>query len=156
MRRSDREIKDKNKIKDIISACHCCRLGLNDNGNVYIVPLNFGYTENNGKYTFYFHSAKEGRKVDLINKNGCAGFEMDTNYMLHEGNIACEYTARFQSIIGSGKIAVVEERDEKIKALLAIMHHNTGRDNWEFSDSMLNAVCIFRLDAEELSCKEHL
>ena len=32
MRRRDREITDNQKIKEIIKACDCCRLGLNDNG----------------------------------------------------------------------------------------------------------------------------
>mgnify|MGYP000039861671 CR=1 FL=1 len=33
--------------------------------------------------------------------------------------------------------------------------HNTGRDDWEFSDAMAEAVRILRLDVTELSCKEH-
>ena len=66
MRRKDREITDKDKIKEIISACDCCRLGFNDNGKVYIVPLNFGFIEKNGEYTFYFHGAKTGRKHDIM------------------------------------------------------------------------------------------
>ena len=66
MRRTDREITDAEKITQIIQTCHCCRLGFCDNGAVYIVPLNFGYAEENGKRVFYFHSAKSGRKLDLI------------------------------------------------------------------------------------------
>ena len=56
MRRTDREITDAEKITQIIQTCHCCRLGFCDNGAVYIVPLNFGYAEENGKRVFYFHS----------------------------------------------------------------------------------------------------
>ena len=76
MRRRDREITDNEKIKEIIKACDCCRLGLNDNGKVYIVPLNFGFTEENGNYTFYFHGARTGRKLDIIKQNNCVGFEL--------------------------------------------------------------------------------
>ena len=43
MRRKDREITDEAKIDEIISRCNCCRIGFNDSGEVYIVPLNFGY-----------------------------------------------------------------------------------------------------------------
>ena len=39
MRRNDREVTDIAKISDIISKCHCCRLGFYDAGKVYIVPL---------------------------------------------------------------------------------------------------------------------
>ena len=75
MRRTDREITDAEKITQIIQTCHCCRLGFCDNGAVYIVPLNFGYAEENGKRVFYFHSAKSGRKLDLIAGTPSVGFE---------------------------------------------------------------------------------
>ena len=80
MRRTDREITDAEKITQIIQTCHCCRLGFCDNGAVYIVPLNFGYAEENGKRVFYFHSAKSGRKLDLIAGAPSVGFELDVNY----------------------------------------------------------------------------
>ena len=156
MRRKDREVTDLGKIREIISSCHCCRLGLADNGRAYIVPLNFGFTEEEGKYTFYFHGAKSGRKIDLLKENSYAGFEMDTNYRLNEDECACEYSARFQSVIGSGKVTFIEDTSEKIHALNVIMEHNTGKGDWEFSDKMVNATCVFRLDVEEMACKEHL
>ena len=59
MRRKDREVTDSQKIREIILSCRCCRLGFYDNGQVYIVPLDFGYYENNGRHVFYFHGAKE-------------------------------------------------------------------------------------------------
>ena len=49
---------------------------------VYIVPLNFGYAEENGKRVFYFHSAKSGRKLDLIAGTPSVGFELDVNLSL--------------------------------------------------------------------------
>ena len=47
MRRTEREITDLNKIKEIIENNQCCRLGFIDHGSVYIVPLNYGYIYNN-------------------------------------------------------------------------------------------------------------
>lgn len=156
MRRKDREVTDPHKIREIIENCHCCRLGFNDNGKVYIVPLNFGFQEEGGTYTFYFHGAKAGRKVDLIRQNGYAAFEMDTNYMLNEADTACEYSARFQSVMGSGTVSFIEDAEKKKQALCAIMEHNTKKKEWDFPDKMLSATCVFMLEAEELSCKEHL
>ena len=155
MRRKDREIKDLNKVKEIIAASHCCRLGFRDGERVYIVPMNFGFTEEEGKFVFYFHSAREGHKLDLIRENGVAGFELDTNYQLIEADIACEYTARFQSVIGSGKIEIIEEEQEKRKGLLEVMKQSTGRTDWEFPDQMVNAVTVFKLTVSEYACKEH-
>ena len=156
MRRKDREVTDAGKIREAITASHCCRLGFCDEGEVYIVPMNFGYTEEEGKRIFYFHSAKEGRKIDLISRTQSAGFELDTNYQLHEGEIACQYSAGFLSVIGTGRINFVEDREAKKSALQTIMLHNTGKSDWDFSEDMLDAVLIFKLEVTKITCKEHL
>ena len=156
MRRKDREVSDKEKIRRIISECYCCRLGFNDNGEIYIIPLNFGFDFKDERLTFYFHGAKEGRKIDLIKKTTSVGFELDTNYRLEKGNIACEYTAGFQSIIGTGEICLIEEKEEKKAALQAIMEHYTQKKDWKFSEQSLSSVAVFKLEVKELSCKEQL
>lgn len=156
MRRKDREITNPETIENIIKECHCCRLGFNDNGEVYIVPLNFGYKKNGDIYTFYFHGAPEGRRVTLAKTNPVIGFELDTNYQLHTANIPCNYSAAFQSIIGTGKLQIVEDVVEKKNGLLAIMKHLTNKDDWTFSSEMLTQVCVMKLEVASLSCKLHL
>lgn len=131
MRRKDREVTDKIKIREIMNQCHCCRIGFCDNGQVYIVPLNFGYMCEEDKYILYFHGAREAEE-------------------------ACRYSAKYQSIIGTGKISLVEDLEEKKAGLQAVMQHATGKSDWEFSDSSINAVSVFKLIVSELSCKEHL
>jgi len=156
MRRKDREVTDPAKIEDIISRCVCCRIGFNDNGRVYIVPLNFGYEKTGENYTFYFHGAQEGRKIELIRRSPCVGFEMDTHYKLNEGEKACDYSARFQSVIGSGEMRMVTETQEKRHGLDLIMEYTTGKRRWDYPEPMLREVAIFKLSVTELSCKEHL
>ena len=158
MRRTDREVTDENKIDNIIEKCNCCRIGLyySEKSQVYIVPLNFGYVKKEEQKIFYFHCAKEGRKIELIQKNPKAGFELDTNYQLKEAEKACGYSAYFQSIIGNGEIHFVTNNEEKVIGLNSIMKHNTGKDNWNFDEKMLNSVCVFKLVIEVLSCKENM
>lgn len=155
MRRHDREVTDRAVVQDIIDRCTCCRLGFCDEGKVYIVPLSFGYEKTEHGYVFYFHGAKEGRKIDLIHATKEAGFEMDTHYKLNEGAEACDYSARFQSIIGEGTVEMVEDFAQKKHALLRIMQHNTGKSDWTFSDQHVHAVGIFKLTVTALSCKVH-
>ena len=155
MRRKEREVTDKNQIEEIIRSCHVCRIGLADEERVYIVPMNFGYVNEAGKHVFYFHSGKEGRKIDLIHKSAEAGFEMDTDYELKTAQAACGYTAYYRSIIGHGTVQIVEDDEEKKRGLLALMRHQTGRDGWEFPDKMVNAVSILKLTADELTAKEN-
>lgn len=87
MRRKDREVKDDIKIDEIIRKSKVCRIGFNDNGEVYIVPMNFGYVHENNRRIFYFHSAKSGRKMDLIKANPKVGFEIDVLLGIWENDL---------------------------------------------------------------------
>lgn len=158
MRRKDREVTDPIKIEDIIRRCTCLRIGFYDDGDIYIVPLNFGYEIKNDTYVFYFHGASKGRKADLIQKCPGVGFEMETNYAVYshsENDVACDCTARFQSIIGNGFVKTVTEYEEKIRGLKLLMEHNTGKQEWIFDEKMMGAVTVFKLEVTKMSCKEH-
>ena len=157
MRRKDRQVTDPEKIREIIAACDCCRLGLCDYGRAYIVPLDFGFTEREGRYTFYFHSARAGRKIDLIRQAGWASFEMDTGHEAVPDETACEYTARFQCVMGGGPVSLLETAEEKRAGLAAVMAHVSGEAGpWTFSEAKLERTQVIRLKAEELTCKVHL
>lgn len=155
MRRKEREVTDYQEIHKIIESSKIVRIGFNDNGNIYIVPVNFGFEYENEKLTLYFHGAKEGRKFSLIQKGETAGFEMDSNYQLQTAKTACEFSAYYSSIIGTGKVSEILENDEKKKALNLIMLNATGKGNWNFPTLMLSRVGVFKIEAAEFSCKSH-
>ena len=77
MRRKEREVTDAGEIREILDECKVCRLGLSDEDGIYMVPMNYGYREQDGKLILYFHGAKEGKKVEMIRKDPRAGFEME-------------------------------------------------------------------------------
>lgn len=155
MRRKDREIKDPKLIEAFIKVEQILRVAFYDQGDLYIVPVNYGYTCENGQYVFYFHGAKAGRKYELTQAAPTVGFEIDDKYQLMEGDIACDYSAHFQSVIGTGKLSLVEDSEEKIKGLNAVMKQTTGNADWSYEDQMLKAVAVFRLTVDKLSCKAH-
>ena len=152
MRRKDREIIDQNSILQFIAKEQILRIAFCDEGDIYIVPVNYGYIYDE-QYTFYFYGAKAGRKYELAKNKPIVGFEIDGNYTLLEGAEACDYSATFQSVIGMGKLSLVEDNAEKISGLNAIMKQTTSKAEWDYSDEMLDAVAVFRLDVEKLSCK---
>lgn len=92
MRRSDREITDKNRIEKFIAKEQILRVAFHDNGDIYIVPVNYGYLFENDKYLFYFHGAKEGRKYELSKSEPKVGFEIDGEYRLLESENACSFS----------------------------------------------------------------
>jgi len=72
IRRNDREITDQNKIYDIIKNNKYAIIALCYNNEPYIVTLSYGFDEKDK--SLYFHSAKSGQKIDIINKNNKENF----------------------------------------------------------------------------------
>lgn len=157
MRRHDREVKNPEEIREILDICKVCRLGISDDGRVYIVPMNYGYELEGDKLTLYFHGAREGKKLDLLRKNPLVGIEMDCMHELEEGKTACQYSYYYGSIIGSGKAEIVDEPDQKLNALASVMRHQTGKEFDEFKKKtgLEKAVAIIRVDVGEFTCKCH-
>jgi len=155
MRRKDREISDINESLEILDKCKVCRIGLSDNNMPYIVPLNYGYTWENDRLTLYFHSALEGKKIDILKNNKRACFEIDTDHRLIEGVIACKYGYSYSSIMGFGNIEFINDNEEKTRCLNILMKHQTGQDTLHaYSDEALAGIVVYKLVAEDFSCKK--
>ena len=50
MRRKDREVTDFEQIVDVLHSAHICHPCINDDGQVYVVPVNYGYDTYNEKH----------------------------------------------------------------------------------------------------------
>lgn len=155
MRRKDREVLEYSKMIEIMKKCDCCRLGFNDEKGAYIVPMNFAVKENKDEVVLYFHSAAEGKKIELIKEQKYAGFEMDTKHELVESKVACGYSFLYQSIIGSGEISLVDNAEEKINGLQCIMEHYSNKSDWNITEAMVKKLAIIKLIVKEWACKEH-
>lgn len=123
MRRKDREVNEINELLPIIDQCKTCRIAMQDNAGIYIVPLNFGYIYENNQLVLYFHSAKEGRKISTLKENSDVCFEMDCEHRLITGDTACKYSYSFKSIIGKGTAVFIDDAEEKKSALSILMKH---------------------------------
>ena len=62
-----------------------------------------------------------GSRDKVAKKKPTVGFEIDGNYMLLESEVACDFSATFQSVIGTGTLSLVEDNAEKINGLNTIM-----------------------------------
>ncbi len=153
MRRKDKEVTDFNEIMEMVGHHDIVRLGLIDNGLAYMVPVNFGFDRDGGKVCFYFHGAKAGRKAEIIGSGIQASFEMDRFVSLIEGNKACDYGASFESVMGTGNIVLLEDKEDKKKALDCLMFRLTGQKNFDFEPA-INATNVYRFDVETISAKK--
>lgn len=152
MRRSDREVKSKEEILEIIKKCNVCRIALNNEGFPYIVPMNFGIWVEGEEIQLYFHGAKSGTKTDLIKKDPRASFEMDCEHRLIEGDLGCKYTMEYESVVGTGKIEIVEG-EEKIRALHYVMKQYSDK-SFTFDQRHANVVEVFKLRVESITGKK--
>lgn len=152
MRRNDREVTDIQEIRALIDECKVIRLAMINGDKPYVVPLNFGYTYENGAFTFYFHGAKEGKKLDVIRKNASVAFEMDCQNALQHGETSCTHSYYYASVLGEGKAEILEG-DEKCKGLSALMLHMAGRND-VFTAEMADKVAVIAIRVDTLTAKK--
>lgn len=156
MRRKDREIKDINEIISMLNSFEVCNIALYDGEYPYVIPLNFGYSAENGKVKLYFHGALEGKKIGLIKNNNSAGFSMyKVNEFVINNTDGANSTCMYESVCGQGKINFIEDLNEKVAALNKIMLKYSGRDNFEFNENMIKRTCVYELIVESISGKKH-
>jgi nitroimidazol reductase NimA-like FMN-containing flavoprotein (pyridoxamine 5'-phosphate oxidase superfamily) len=148
MRQKDREIKDRKDIDGIIRRCRVCHLAMCDEGQPYVVPLNFVY---DGRF-LYVHTAPDGRKIDIIKKDNRVCFEFDILHDIVTAQQACKWGAKYESVIGSGTAEIIEDLKAKKEALECIMRQY-GKGAWDFPEEIMKKTLIFRVRILEISGK---
>jgi len=149
MRRKEKEILDREEIESIIKKADVCRLGLSDKNIPYIVPLNFGYKEN----CLYFHTAKAGKKIDMIKTNNRVCFEMDIDHEVVRAENPCDWNMKFQSVIGYGRAFLLEDIDEKRQALDVIIEHYSGQTG-EYAEKLVDRLAVIKVQIESMTGKK--
>ena len=149
MRRKDKAVSDASGIHAIIGQATVCRLGMVDGDRPYIVPLSFGYQDN----TLYFHGALKGRKIDLLKENPNVCFEFDIAGEALKDVDACNWSMKFQSVIGFGKASFVDGLEQKRQALGIIMAQYSDNP-FEFPENKVNATAVIKVDIEKMTGKQ--
>lgn len=152
MTKREREVTDLNEIIKILDKCKILHLGLVDGDEPYVVPMNYGYTLDDGKMTIYLHGALNGYKLDLMRANPKVFFEMECEVEHFEGSVACQYGTSYSSVMGRGRAEIIEDVSEKKAGLSIFMKTQTG-DDFEFNDKMVSAVSVIRIDVSEFTAK---
>ena len=152
MRRKDREVTQTSEIIEIMKKCDSCSVAFFDEGYPYVIPMNFGVEHIDGVVTLYFHSAKFGKKLDLLRKNGRVAFEMSCSHQLVEGESPCSYTMEYESVCGNGHMEILDQA-QKIKALQVLMNQYVEEQSLSFEKIALENVVVMSLIVNELKGK---
>ena len=152
MTKRERQVTDEKQILDILDAGKVLHLGLAVDNEPYVVPMNYGYTYENGKLVMYLHSAVRGKKLDMIRANSKVFFEIDCDWKPFEGVKPCQYGLAYSSIMGKGVARILEDVEEKKQAMTFLMKTQTGKD-FVFTDELVSIVAVIRIDVEEYTAK---
>ncbi len=150
--RREKLITDIDKVLEILDKSKIVHLGMIDGDEPYVVPMNYGYTYENGKITIWLHGATTGRKLDVIKKNPKVFFEMECDLIPFEGDVACKYGLSYSSLMGKGIASIIEDSEEKQKALSLLMKTQVNKD-FQFNEKLASVVGIIKIEVSEFTAK---
>ena len=152
MTKRERQITDPEQIRSILDTAKVLHLGLAVNDEPYVVPMNYGWCMEDGKPVLYLHSALRGKKLDMIRANPRVFFSLECDLKPFEGQIACQYGLAYSSVMGRGSARIVEDVEEKKKAMSILMKTQTGKE-FTFEDRLVSIVAVIRIDVSEYTAK---
>lgn len=169
MRRKDREM-DREFGIEIIDKSEYGVASMIDGTEPYGLPLSIVRIGD----ALYFHSAKEGRKVDILANNPTVSIvfvgekRIPENYStdeLEEMNkdpskavqfISSVFTTEFESAIVTGAAEIVEDETEKIQAMRAVCEKYTPNKMKYFNTAIragLSRTNVYQVKIDELTSK---
>ncbi len=155
MRRANKEIKDRAIIIDLLNTCHVGRLGTTGkDGFPMVKPLNFAY--DGGR--IYFHTAREGEKIDDIRRDNRVCFEVDLPIaQVKSTGSPCRAEYLYRSVIIKGRAHSIEDEPERLHGLKLLMRKYQPEGGYgEFPAEKLGITAVIRIDIEEMTGKEDL
>lgn len=148
MRRSDREIHDRAEIEEIIQQAEICHLAMVDGEEPYIVTMHHGWY----KGSLYLHCASSGKKLDILGKNPAVCFTVLGGWATTPGLKACDWSARYRSVVGFGRAEILVSAEDKRAGLDLIMaRHAAGRHVYD--EKALQAVTVIRVNVTRMTGK---
>ena len=148
------EVTDQEKILEFLKNNRVVRLAFNTDSAPYIVPMNYGFEYNNGELILFLHCATQGRKIELIKKDPYVGFEIDAVINTVTADVACRFSIKYESIIGTGHICITDDA-EKVNCLNKIMLQFSGREKWDYDEKFLKRTSTLKLIVDDLTMKKN-
>ncbi|KNC91771.1 pyridoxamine 5'-phosphate oxidase family protein [Trabulsiella odontotermitis] len=155
MSHTERDVEALADILAIIQRHQVCRLAINDDVAPYIVPVNYGYECEDGRWFIYFHGARTGKKMRLLRRNPAVSVEIDGDHGLITADEACDHSYAFTSIIASGRADILREREAMQHGLDVIMRQVRPGERFSYQEKMMKAVCVVRIACDSLTCRRH-
>lgn len=149
MRRSEKAVTKLAEQEQILWQGKVCQLAIPDSPAPCLVPLNYGYRDR----VLYFHSAAKGHKIDLLQGNPLVSFSVVIDLGVIQSEQACNWGARFRSVIGRGRVEFIEDAAQKEIALQLLMAQYSDQE-FELPAEAVAGTTVFKLTIEEMLGKQ--
>lgn len=139
------------QINALLRAAHVGRLGTaGENGFPYVTPVHFVHM--NGRV--YFHGLAAGQKLKNLRADPRVCFEVEGPHAYIQAATPCDTNTAYQSVIITGKAAVVDDAAVKTSALNAIVAKYTPQHaGAAFPANMLKMTAVVEITIHEITGK---
>jgi nitroimidazol reductase NimA-like FMN-containing flavoprotein (pyridoxamine 5'-phosphate oxidase superfamily) len=144
-------IEDRRRINEIIKACKTCYLAMSENGQPYVLPMNFALEDD---YVI-LHSAPEGRMWETlkVNPKVCINWTLGEDLAWQNVKVGCSYRVKSQSVLVEGEVEFIEDFDEKYRCLKLLMAQYSDRE-FKFGIPAVKNVGVVKVRINKIICKE--
>ena len=149
MIRKDRELEEKDAINVLENGLYGVLSTVGKDNMPYGVPISYIYLDN----CIYMHCSKnEGHKLENIKYNDNVSFNVVTDIE----TIASAFSTKYMSVVIFGKIAIVEEAEEKEKAMKGILYKYSDKyieSGLKYLKDSFDKVNVLKIEVSEISGK---
>lgn len=147
MRRKDKAMTQEACDALLLEAEYGVLGTISQNGYPYLTPLNYVYL--NGK--IYFHSAKEGEKLDNIDGNSKTSFCVVGDTVL----IGEKFDTDYKSVVVFGRTIEVkdEEKKEVLRGLIDKYSPDYIEEGYKYVERSSSTTKVFSIEIDHISGK---
>jgi hypothetical protein len=123
-------------------------------GEPYITPLNYLFHQGR----LYFHSKREGRKLDNLSQNSRVCFEVsEVNKIVVAADRPCACSTRYTSVLAFGSARLIEDDLRKAAILNLLMKRFAGEKPFPPVLEAQAARCaVIEMEIEQISGKRNV
>jgi len=151
IRRREKAITERNEMVEILESVQYVTIAMYADNKPYLVTLSHGYDRE--RHCIYFHCAKEGKKIDILNSNSAVWGQA----LLDKGYVQGECDHIFATVQFSGRITFIDDLAEKkhaLRVMIGCLEDNPSKViAAKVKDSAVQELGIGRIDIEYLSGK---
>jgi nitroimidazol reductase NimA-like FMN-containing flavoprotein (pyridoxamine 5'-phosphate oxidase superfamily) len=152
VREPQRAVYDRNEVYKILDEGFICHLGFSVDGQPYVIPTSYGRSGD----VLYVHGSAASRMLRRLSEEIPVCMTVTLLDGLVLARSVFNHSMNYRSVVVLGTATLVEEPEEKLKALHAISEHIIpGRwaESRQPNDKELRATNVIRLPLQEFSAK---